>query len=119
MAIKTKRIYEPVSASDGYRILIDRLWPRGIKKEAVNIDKWLKDIAPSTSLRNWIHRMPEKWDQFIIEYHDELKGSAALEELLADVHKHKIVTLLYAAKNEERNHALVLRQFVTEQTVEA
>ncbi len=117
MTINIKRIYEPVSASDGYRILVDRLWPRGIKKEAVKIDKWLKEVAPSTALRNWIHRLPTQWDQFISEYHDELKGSAALEELLSDIHKHKNVTLLYAAKNEERNHALVLQGFIKERTV--
>jgi len=108
MPVKTKRIYEPVSAADGYRILIDRLWPRGIKKEAAHIDKWFKDIAPSTELRKWFNHEPEKWPLFMIKYHAEINGSAALEELRADIFKYPTITLLFAAKDEQHNHALAL-----------
>jgi uncharacterized protein YeaO (DUF488 family) len=116
-AIKIKRIYEPAAKTDGYRILVDRLWPRGIKKEDANIDIWMKEVAPSTELRKWIHQDPEKWEQFISKYNAELKGSAALQELLDLIHDHKTVTLLYAAKDEERNHALVLERFISKQLI--
>jgi uncharacterized protein YeaO (DUF488 family) len=112
MTINIKRIYEPAEKSDGYRILVDRLWPRGIKKEDIHIDVWMKEIAPSTELRKWIHQDPDKWEQFITKYKAELKGSAAWQELLDVIHDHKTVTLLYAAKDEQRNHALVLQQFI-------
>lgn len=112
MAIKIKRIYEPPEKADGYRILVDRLWPRGIKKENAHIDVWMKDIAPSTLLRKWVHAAPENWEQFIKKYQAELQGSAAFKEFLSLVEKHKTVTLLYAARDEERNHAIVLKQFI-------
>ncbi|HTD40190.1 MAG TPA: DUF488 family protein [Mucilaginibacter sp.] len=116
MPVKIKRIYEPYSKDDGYRILIDRLWPRGIKKETAHIDKWLKEIAPSTELRKWFHQEPEAdhWEQFEKAYHAELKKSEAVEELHSDIENHETVTLLYAAKNEEQNHAMVLLQFLKE-----
>jgi uncharacterized protein YeaO (DUF488 family) len=114
MNIHVKRIYEPFATSDGYRILIDRLWPRGIKKEDAHIDKWQKEIAPSTELRKWIHADPGKWTQFRAKYRAELSRSPALEELLSDIGKHKTITLLYAVKNEEHNHALLLREFLLE-----
>ena len=114
MAIHVKRIYEPVAASDGYRILVDRLWPRGIKKEKADIDQWLKEIAPSTELRKWIHADPSRWSDFRKKYQAELKKSPAMDELLSLIRKHKSVTLLYAAKDEEQNHALVLQEFIQE-----
>lgn len=114
MAIRVKRIYEPVAATDGYRILVDRLWPRGIKKEKADIDQWLKEIAPSTELRKWIHADPSKWSDFRKKYQAELKKSPATDELLFLIKKHKTVTLLYAAKDEEQNHALVLQEFIQE-----
>jgi uncharacterized protein YeaO (DUF488 family) len=110
--VNIKRIYEPFSEADGYRVLVDRLWPRGIKKEEAHMDKWMKDIAPSAALRKWIHHEPDKWEQFIRKYHTELNGSAVLEELLSDISEHKIVTLLFAAKDKDHNHALVLQQFI-------
>jgi uncharacterized protein YeaO (DUF488 family) len=110
--IHIKRIYEPFSKSDGYRVLIDRLWPRGIKKEDAHIDKWLKEIAPSTELRKEFNHQPEKWASFIPAYQKELEKSTALDELLTDIHQHKAVTLLYAARDEEHNHALVLRELI-------
>ena len=113
-AIHTKRIYDAPSKADGYRILVDRLWPRGIKKESAHIDKWMKDIAPSTELRKEFNHQPEKWAKFIPAYEAELKRSTALDELLADIHKYQTVTFLYAAKDTEHNHALVLQQFINE-----
>jgi uncharacterized protein YeaO (DUF488 family) len=110
--IRIKRIYEPFSKSDGYRILIDRLWPRGIKKEDAHVDKWLKEIAPSTALRKAFNHQPEKWASFIPAYQKELENSIALDELLSDIHDHQTVTLLFAARDEEHNHALVLQQFI-------
>jgi len=112
--IHIKRIYESSSKNDGYRILIDRLWPRGIKKEDAHINKWMKDIAPSTELRKEFNHQPEKWAMFIPAYQAELKKNAALDELLSDIHKHHTVTLLYAARDNEHNHAMVLQQFINE-----
>ena len=113
MPVKIKRIYEPFAKEDGYRILVDRLWPRGIKKEDAHIDKWLKQVAPSTALRKEFNHMVDKWDQFRIDYLAELKNSTALEELLDDIKEHGTVTLLFAAKDEQHNHALVLQQIIT------
>jgi uncharacterized protein YeaO (DUF488 family) len=114
MPFKIKRIYEPYSNDDGYRILVDRLWPRGVKKDEAHIDKWMKEIAPSTDLRKWFHQESDTdhWKQFVKYYQAELKKSEAVEELLSDIENHQTVTLLYAAKNEEHNHALVLLQFI-------
>ena len=112
MPVKIKRIYEPYSKDDGYRILIDRLWPRGIKKENSHIDQWQKEIAPSTELRKEFNHMVDKWEQFKLAYHTELKTSSAVDELLEDIKKHKTVTLLFVAKDEEHNHALVLQDFI-------
>ena len=112
MAIHIKRIYDPVSKTDGYRILVDRLWPRGIKKEDAHIDEWMKEIAPSTELRKWFHHEEGSWEAFRKKYHAELKASPAVEELRSCIKEHKTVTFLYAAKDEEHNHALVLQEFV-------
>lgn len=112
MKIHTKRIYEPVAKTDGYRLLIDRLWPRGFTKEGAPMDKWMKDIAPSTELRKWYNHEPAKWEAFCKKYYAEIEGSAALQELLSDIRKHKTVTFLTASKNEEQNHAVALRQLV-------
>lgn len=110
--IHLKRIYDPYDKADGYRILVDRLWPRGIKKEKANIDKWLKEVSPSNNLREEFHHQPEKWEKFITAYHSELKGSDAFIELTADIAKHETVTLLYAAKDTEHNNAVALQQFI-------
>ena len=112
MAIRIKRIYEPAAKADGYRILVDRLWPRGIKKEAAHIDRWLKEVAPSTALRNWYHHDVEKWEQFCTKYKAELKDSEALAELHTLIREHKDVTLLYGSKDEEHNQALALKEFI-------
>ena len=112
MAIKVKRIYEPYLETDGYRVLVDRLWPRGIKKEEARIDKWLKDISPSTQLRKWFDHDPAKWQQFLMKYHGELNNTDILNELRTEMHKHKTITLLYAAKDEEHNNAVALLKFL-------
>jgi uncharacterized protein YeaO (DUF488 family) len=112
MPVHVKRIYAPFAATDGYRILVDRLWPRGIKKEDAHIDKWLKEVAPSTELRKWFHHETGNWEQFVKAYRAELKISDAVEELRSYIEGHETVTLLYAARDEEHNHALVLREFI-------
>ena len=101
--IHIKRAYDEYSKNDGYRILVDRLWPRGIKKEEAAIDEWMKDIAPSAELRKWFNHDPE--------YTAELKDNAALPAFLATIKKHKTVTLLYGARDEQHNQAVVLADF--------
>lgn len=113
--IKLKRIYEPPTAQDGYRILIDRLWPRGVTKEKANVDKWMKDIAPSTELRKWFDHMSENWTAFSTAYATELSNSESVPEILDLIQSHKTVTLLYASRDEEHNHGIVLKRFVNSQ----
>lgn len=111
--IKIKRVYDPVEKSDGYRILVDKLWPRGIKKENLHYDLWDKDIAPSTALRQWYHKnTDDNWEDFRKKYTDELNQSAAIRSLINRIKHLKTVTLLYAAKNTGQNHALVLQSFI-------
>jgi uncharacterized protein YeaO (DUF488 family) len=116
MKVKIKRVYEPFEKSDGYRILIDGLWPRGIKKENAQFDKWMKGIAPSTELRKWFNHEPGKWKQFCEKYLIEIKNSSALNELSAEVDKHKTVTLLYAAKDEHFNNAVFIQRLLLQDT---
>lgn len=106
--IKLKRIYEEYSHEDGYRVLVDRLWPRGVAKKDAHIDLWLKDIAPSNELRKWFGHEEKKWDEFQKKYKEELKNSLVLSELNKIVSQKKVVTLLYGAKNEKYNQAQVL-----------
>ena len=115
MAVKIKRVYEPAANTDGYRILIDRLWPRGLSKERAQVDKWLKEVAPSTELRKWFNHEPEKWEAFRKKYHAELTGSTAFAELQQDIHNHKTITLLFGARDEQHNDAVALEQFLKEQ----
>ncbi|MBN8789694.1 MAG: DUF488 domain-containing protein [Terrimonas sp.] len=110
--IKIKRVYEPADKHDGYRVLVDRLWPRGIKKEDAHIDLWLKEIAPSTALRKWFNHEAEKWDTFRKKYYGELKGQPALKEMKQVLKEHTTVTLLYGAKNENYNQAIVLAEYL-------
>jgi uncharacterized protein YeaO (DUF488 family) len=115
-AIQIKRIYEPAEKTDGKRILVDRLWPRGMKKESAHIDEWLKAVAPSDALRKWFHQDSalSKWQEFQAKYILELKQNTAVNDLLDTISKNEKVTLLYAARDEQQNHALVLLQFVNE-----
>ena len=114
MKVKVKRIYEAYENVDGFRILVDRLWPRGIKKEKAQIDIWMKDVAPSTTLRKWFAHDPEKWPDFISRYKKELQGSMAFQELMTLMKKHKTVTLLFSAKDEAHNQAVALKKFLDE-----
>ncbi|TDW96156.1 DUF488 domain-containing protein [Dinghuibacter silviterrae] len=110
--ITVKRIYDPPANTDGYRVLVDRLWPRGVSKEKAHIDLWLKEVAPSTELRQWFHAHMDQWETFSRRYDAELYGSAALAELKALVKKHPHVTLLYASREETQNHALLLAKLL-------
>ncbi|WP_086351092.1 DUF488 domain-containing protein [Candidatus Enterococcus clewellii] len=111
--IYVKRAYEEPSEEDGYRVLVDRLWPRGISKEHAKIDSWLKEIAPSKELRQWFDHDPEKFDQFKEKYKEELaKDTGPMTQLLATIEKEKNVTLVYSAKNETMNNAVVLKAFI-------
>ncbi len=109
MSISLKRAYEPPAETDGMRVLVDRLWPRGVTKPELKIDLWLKDLAPSTELRKWFGHDPEKWPEFQTKYRAELKGNPALSELKA-LSRQGNITLVYAAKDELHNDAVVLRQ---------
>jgi uncharacterized protein YeaO (DUF488 family) len=110
--IQVKRVYEPPARSDGKRILVDRLWPRGLKREEAHVDAWLKDVAPSDALRRWYGHDPEKWPEFRSRYLAELRHNAGAPELKGLAAKSKTVTLLFAAKDSQHNNALVLRDFL-------
>ncbi len=111
MTIKVKRVYDEWSPDDGYRVLVDRLWPRGLSREAAHIDLWMRDIAPTTDLRKWYGHQPEKWPEFQERYRRELTERGQLLDLLRDVERHrKTLTLLFAARDEERNQAQVLAE---------
>jgi uncharacterized protein YeaO (DUF488 family) len=106
--VQVKRAYDPPAADDGVRVLVDRLWPRGLKRDDAKIDLWLKDVAPSTDLRHWFGHEPSRWAEFQDRYRAELVGNAALDELLALPKQGKRVTLLFAAKDTEHNNAVAL-----------
>ena len=108
MSVAIKRVYEPVSATDGYRILVDRLWPRGLSKEHAAVDLWLKDIAPSTELRRWFGHDPSKWDEFRRKYSAELATHAEDVAQIRKLAKRRRVTLVYGARDTEHNDAVVL-----------
>ena len=110
MSIEVKRAYEPPSSGDGERILVDRLWPRGLSRKAAAIDHWARDIAPSSALRQWFAHDPAKWPEFKRRYFAELRAAApAVRELLARA-RHHTVTLVYAARDERHNDAVALRE---------
>ena len=106
--IAIKRVYEEPSPYDGYRVLVDRLWPRGISKEAAQIDEWNKDLAPSTDLRKWFGHDPARWDEFSAKYMQELKANGFGNEFLQRLGKEEKITLVYAAKDPKHCHPLVL-----------
>ncbi|MGI6373983.1 MAG: DUF488 domain-containing protein [Patescibacteria group bacterium] len=110
--IKLKRIYEEPASNDGLRVLVDRLWPRGVLKERAQLDAWLKELAPSTELRQWFNHDPEKWLEFKKRYRQELKDSQVLEELQEMIKQNKVITLLFAAKDEAHNEAVVLKEIL-------
>ena len=107
--LRIKRIYRAVRVSDGKRILVDRLWPRGIAKDRARLFSWCKEIAPSDALRHWFHANPDRWPEFAARYRAELAALGELMDELAGYTQDGIVTLIYASKDEERNNAVVLR----------
>jgi uncharacterized protein YeaO (DUF488 family) len=107
--IQLKRVYETPSRKDGWRVLVDRLWPRGLTKERAAVDLWLKDVAPSTELRQWFGHDPAKWKGFQARYRNELKQKKDALKLLKQKSKERTVTLVYAARDKDHNEALVLK----------
>lgn len=114
--IQIKRIYDDPAADDGTRVLVDRLWPRGISKERAALDLWLKDIAPSPELRIWFDHKPERFAEFSVRYHDELSHNPAVTTLEGLIGKAPNLTLLYAAKDPTINQAVVLQRFLEQKT---
>jgi uncharacterized protein YeaO (DUF488 family) len=112
--IHIKRIYEVPVATDGFRILVDRLWPRGLTKAAAAVDEWAKAVAPSTELRQWYGHEPEKWEVFQKRYLAELKQNEAIDAFVETHEDKKQLTLLYAAKDEAHTHAIVLQHYLEE-----
>lgn len=113
--LKTKRAYEPAEPSDGVRFLVDRLWPRGIKKEALEMNAWLKNVAPSRELRKWFAHDAAKWGEFQKRYRAELEANPNVSKPIPEAAKHGDVTLLYSARDTEHNSAVLLKQFLDEQ----
>jgi uncharacterized protein YeaO (DUF488 family) len=117
MTIRIKRVYEPRSAGDGYRVLVDRLWPRGVSRATAAVDLWLRDIAPSTALRKEFNHEVDRWPAFRERYEAELAGHTGLLDLLRDLERHHgQVTLLYAARDQEHNEAAVLADVLRDRT---
>lgn len=116
--IQLKRVYQEPGPRDGMRILVDRLWPRGVKKEAAHIQEWRKEWAPSDALRRWFNHDPGKWSEFRKRYRKELSGGDNMEELrrLAGLAKRKRITLVYGAADEQHNQAVVLKELLDELT---
>lgn len=110
--IQIKRVYEAAEKNDGERFLVDRLWPRGIKKEDLDAKAWLKDVAPSTELRNWYHHEPARWVEFRKRYFAELKENPQAWQPLVEAARRGTITLLYSAKNTEGNNAVALKEFL-------
>ncbi len=110
--VDIKRVYEQAADEDGVRILVDRLWPRGVSKERAALSGWLKDVAPSPDLRRWWHHDPDRFEDFARRYRTELDENPALEDLLSIVREHDRTTLVYAAKDPAVNHALILRDYI-------
>lgn len=112
MEIRTKRVYEDPAPDDGSRVLVDRLWPRGVSKEEAELDDWLREIAPSDDLRRWFDHDPERWDEFVRRYAEELREKEdLLDDLVAGAEEGR-VTLLYAARDTEHNNAIALKQIL-------
>jgi uncharacterized protein YeaO (DUF488 family) len=112
MKIQLKRAYDPASNDDGWRVLVDRIWPRGIRKEGARIDLWLKEVAPSTALRKWFGHDPTKWREFKKRYFAELADNAPVVEELVKQAKRGLVTLVYGAKDKTHNNALALKEYL-------
>jgi uncharacterized protein YeaO (DUF488 family) len=114
--LQLKRVYEPAARTDGHRILVDRLWPRGLTKEKAAVDEWMKEIAPSTELRRWFAHDPDKWPEFQKRYRLELRGHADLIREIARQASRGRVTLVYGARDEAHNEAVVLAAVIRSRT---
>ncbi|HNY65586.1 MAG TPA: DUF488 family protein [Deltaproteobacteria bacterium] len=113
LSVRLKRAYEEPEEADGFRVLVDRLWPRGISKEKARISLWLRDVAPSSELRAWYHAEPDKWDEFEGRYFRELDDHPETVDLLwKQIEDKETVTFVYSSKNEERNNAVALRDYL-------
>jgi uncharacterized protein YeaO (DUF488 family) len=112
MDIQVKRIYDPVDEDDGFRVLTDRLWPRGMSKDKAALDVWAKDVAPSNELRKWFDHEVDKFEEFKARYLDELNQNPAVPPFLTEINSRKRVTLLYGAKDREHNQAIVLAGYI-------
>jgi uncharacterized protein YeaO (DUF488 family) len=110
--IKIKRVYEPPGKEDGFRILVDRLWPRGLTKEKAAVDQWEKEISPSPALRTWFAHKPERWEEFQTRYRAELRANSYIGPFLEKYKPYKRLTLLYAGKDEAHSHVLMLQAFL-------
>jgi uncharacterized protein YeaO (DUF488 family) len=108
--VRLKRVYEPPSPEDGVRVLVDRLWPRGLRKADAAVDRWMKDVAPSTELRQWFGHDPERWQEFRRRYARELQQHSTSIGELRELVRHDTVTLVFGARDEEHNDAVVLRE---------
>jgi len=119
VAFRLKRAYEPAARDDGYRVLVERLWPRGVRKEALGVAAWLRDVAPSAALRTWYAHEPARWDEFQRRYGAELKTAPAAEIVreLAGRGRKEVVTLVFSAHDAERNSAAVLKRALEGQTI--
>jgi uncharacterized protein YeaO (DUF488 family) len=115
MTVQLKRVYEKPSRKDGTRILVDRLWPRGLTKEEAAVKVWMKELAPSTELRKWFGHDPEKWKEFQSRYRKELKDKKELLDSLRKESQEHTVTLVYGSRDEEHNGAVVLKKVLEEQ----
>ncbi len=112
--MRVKRIYDVVSADDGYRVLVDGIWPRGVRKEDLRLDLWLKQVAPSHELRRWFGHDPRRWDDFRERYRTELDERSEAIDLLLQYYRQGPLTLLYSARDTEHNQAVVLREYLLE-----
>ena len=110
--IRVKRVYDPHEPDDGLRYLVDRLWPRGMKKENLRMDGWLKEVAPSNNLRNWYGHDPARWQEFCARYHEELEAHSEAWRPLLELARKQDFTLLFSAHDVERNNAVALRSFL-------
>jgi uncharacterized protein YeaO (DUF488 family) len=110
--IRVKRAYEPPARGDGRRLLVDRLWPRGVRKDAAALDDWLKDVAPSSSLRAWFDHDPARWREFARRYGEELRKQRPLLKKLRQLARETPITLVYGARDESRNNAVALRRIL-------
>lgn len=113
--INIKRVYDDKSKDDGYRVFIDRLWPRGVSKDEAHFDEWLKELAPSTELRKWFDHKPERFDEFSKRYKKEIQDHKEEIDKLRNIAKSQKITLLFAAKNAEMNNAVVIKEILEEE----